>query len=86
MWHVYFESKYNDYGKYSFIKDSMRVNLVLDEPIVLSINCDTKKYDKLKLTLVKDDINYKIEYEEVDINKLLSLVFSEEIYSLFKWL
>lgn len=75
---------YNNYGKYSFIKDSMRVNLVLDEPIVLSINCDTKKYDKLKLTLVKDDINYKIEYEEVDINKLLSLVFSEEIYSLFK--
>ena len=75
---------YNNYGKYSFIHDSTRVSLVLDEPIVLSINCDTKKYDKLKLTLVKDDINYKIEYEEVDINKLLSLVFSEEIYSLFK--
>ena len=75
---------YNDYGKYSFIKDSTRVNLVLDEPIVLSINCNTKKYDKLKLTMEKSYIQIKDECKEVSIEELLSLVFSEEIFYIFK--
>lgn len=75
---------YNNYDKYSFLYNSSRVSLVIDEDIVLLINCDTRRYSKLELTLTKKDISLKDKYNDISFDELVSLVISSDIYSLFK--
>lgn len=75
---------YNDYSKYSFMYGLTKFNVVMDDSIILSMNCDTRKYSKLKLTLTNDEVRVKDSYQEIEIDEMLELILSSEIYSLFK--
>lgn len=74
---------YNDYSKYSFIYNDNRFNIVVNNDIILSFNCDTRRYSNLKITLTNKEIDVKNDYQEIDISEMLSLILSSEIYSLF---
>lgn len=74
---------YNNYAKYSFVYDLAKFNVILDNDIILSFNCDTRRYSNLKMTLSNKNIDIKDNYHEVPLSDLLSKVLSSEIYALF---
>lgn len=74
---------FNEYSKYSFVYDKIKFNIINDKSLVLSMKCDTKNYSNLKLTLKENEVEELENYKEVTIDEILSLIFSEEIYSLF---
>lgn len=74
---------YNDYVKYSFVYDTNKFNIVMDEGIILSFNCDTRRYSNLKMTLSNKEVSSRDNYQEIDFKDLLIKVLSEEVYSKF---
>lgn len=74
---------YNDFVKYSFIYDTSKFNIVMDEDIILSFNCDTRRYSNLKMTLTNKEIGSRDNYQEIDFEEMLLKVLSKEVYVLF---
>ena len=74
---------FNNNAKYSFVFNASKFNIIVDDNITLSMNCDTKKYSKLKITLIEGEIKHIEEYNMIEPKEMLISIFSEDIYSLF---
>lgn len=75
---------HNDYDKYSFVFEKIKFNILVDNTLILSMNCNTQKYSNLKLTISKKEFNEKESYDKVEFDELISMVFSDEIYKLLE--